>query len=370
MKWIILLLLAPFHWGLGLKQGDIKGVNFFGLETPLSNTDCSWHAPASFYIEELARRGFNWIRLPFSGEYVRNSNFKVMDEIFSACNKQGISISLDWHRNNNAFQDNFLENISFDEYIRTYKQVINRYYFNPTLKMVGLFNEYKGTDSQYWQQMMEKALTEIETAYPGRFFYMVGCVQWSGNCRDMDWSHLPYTERVFYDIHKYPFSGSANVADWESSFPKNKTQCVVGEWGFFREQSEWANRFVEWLNQQGIHNNFFWQATQNSGDTGGLYHNDCRDFEEDKFQIIQRLWKPDHRQMYSPLPYPNNGCWKKLNNTEPEDDWEDDEDDRRNLQGGWRQRKCSNFNDDEVRCERKRHCCYRHMDDICFRCVE
>lgn len=298
MRWKLSLLTGfiSLNRVSGIEQGEIRGVSLFGLETPLANTDCSWVYPASYYIDVAGSKGFNWLRVPFSGEYVRNSNFQVMDQIFDACARNNISILLDWHRNVNSFQDNWLEHITIDEYFQLYKQLINRYAYSPQLQMLGIFNEFKGEDSAYWKTQMGSVLGHMEDMYPYRFSYMVGCPQWSGNCHDMDWSHLPFYDRVYYDIHKYIFSTPATPEAYEFSFPKDKSKVIVGEWGFFNHQAEWAKMFIQWTTTHGIYNNFFWQLTQDSSDTGGLFTGDCKVFEEEKYQIIQTFWKQEKKR--------------------------------------------------------------------------
>lgn len=288
MKWLLLLVIS-----LHRVSGIIKGCSIFGLETPLSNTDCSWEQPATYYINELGAKGFNWLRVPFSGEYVRKGDFHVMDEIFETCAKWNMSILLDWHRNINAYQDNWLQNINIDEYFFLYEQVIDRYKTTPQLQMLGLFNEYQGLDSAYWSQEMEHVVLTLETKYPKRFQYLIGCPQWSGNCHDMDWSYLPFYDRIYVDHHKYIFSSPSTPEGWNNSFYHDVHHAVVGEWGYFSdrpEQVQWAHSFVQWLKEKGIRCTFFWVSVSNSGDTGGLWK-DCKWFEQEKYELLLELWE-------------------------------------------------------------------------------
>ena len=293
MRWSGLLLsLLPFSLGKDI----IKGSSFFGLETQLFNTDYSWLHPASYYIDELGRRGFNYLRIPFSAGYVRRGDFTVLDQIFQSATQNNMFILLDWHRNYNVNnQEDWLEGISLAEYMATYKQLLSQYVFNPQLRMVGLFNEYKGNDPVFWKQQMEHVVLEMEQTFPNRFIWVIGCPQWSGNCHDMDWSHLPFYDRIRYDIHKYIFSIGGNrdyEEDWLFSFPKDHSKVIVGEWGFFSqkpEQVHWAERFVKWLKEHNIHNSFFWVSVSNSGNTGGLWI-DGTTFDEVKYNILKDLW--------------------------------------------------------------------------------
>lgn len=296
MRWVFLFFVGM------VSSLEMRCTSLFGLETNLANTDCSWTYPSSFYMDQLGEKGFNWVRIPFSGEYIRHGDFHILDDLFRSAEKWNMSILLDWHRNINAYQDNWLENISREDYLSLYKQLLTRYKDNPHLQMVGLFNEYKGQDLPYWKAQMEGVVRDLETTFPNRFLWLLGGMLWSGNHHDLDWSHLPFADRIYQDIHKYSFSGKATEDDWEMSFPKDRNHTIVGEWGYFSnhpDQVEWAHRFVEWLKKKHIRNTCFWVSVSNSGDTGGLWK-DCKDFEYAKYDLLRSLWYDDrHLQVYN-----------------------------------------------------------------------
>lgn len=291
MKWLSFLFL-PFHIGLGMKC-----ISLSGLETQSYQTDCFWENSASYYIDELGRRGFDWLRIPFSASYVERGDFSILDNIFDSAKKWNMSILLDWHRNRNAgWQGDWLDDLNHDEYLRIYIQLLSRYYSRIELQMVGIFNEYKLMDSGFWKKEMEHSVRYLETTFPNRFYWLIGCPQWSGNCHDIDWSFLPFHDRVFGDVHKYSWSFVINQdeyeSDWEYSFPKNRTQVVVGEWGFLSDNSqqvEWAHRFIKWLQNNNIDKTCFWMSVSSSGDTGGIWK-DCHIFDELKYNVLLELW--------------------------------------------------------------------------------
>jgi hypothetical protein len=289
MRWDVLLLsVLPYSWG----KAEIRGCSLFGLETELKQIDCSWVHPSSFYIEELGKQDFNYLRIPFSGEYVRNNNFQVMDEIFESASRWNMSICLDWHRNINANQDDWLEHVDLNEYYRLYEIIINRYKHHSILEMVSLFNEYKGNNEVFWQEQMGQVVSHFEEKYPQRFLWLIGCPQWSSQCNNMDWSHYPFANRIYVDHHKYFFQYPNDPKGWDASFYKNHKQVIIGEWGYFSdrpEQVQWANAFVNWMLQNNITNTFFWVSVSNSGDTGGMWKQ-CEVFEETKYQLLRKLW--------------------------------------------------------------------------------
>ena len=314
----------------------IRCFSFMGLETELYNSDCSWEQPLEFYMNELGKRGFDYVRIPFSGKYIEIGDFSVMDHFFYSAKLNNMSIILDWHRNmNSGWQGDWLDDLNIEKYFQLYYKLLDRYYMKPELQVVSLFNEYKGMNFPYWKEQMEYVVLKMEEKYPNRFYWLIGCPQWSGNCRQMDWSNLPFYDRIRLDIHKYEFSRGPNQEqyedDWNFSFPKDRNKTIVGEWGFLSdkpEQVEWAKRFVNWLKQENITDACFWiGGVSSSGDTGGLWK-DCKVFDEMKFDIVKSLWDKDHRH----LQY---GCHKK---------------------GLWQ-------------CIRNEHCCW-HLGDGCLQCYK
>lgn len=274
----------------------MKCVSFSGLETQSFQLDCFWHNPASLYLDELGRRGFNWLRIPFSAAYVERGDFSQLDLVFDYAHKWNMSILLDWHRNRNAYwQGDWLDDLSRDDYLKTYKSLISRYVGREELKMIGLFNEHKLENISFWKEQMDYVVRDLENSFPFRFSWLIGCVLWSGNCHDLDWSYLPFADRVFQDIHKYEWSHVINQgyeADWEYSFPNNRKNVIVGEWGYLSDnpqQVRWAEQFVLWLKKNNIDKTCFWMSVSSSGDTGGLWRG-CKDWETGKFQLLEQLW--------------------------------------------------------------------------------
>jgi len=270
----------------------VRGASFFGLETELGNTDCSWVKPSSYYINELGRLGFNWIRLPFSQQYVRAGHWEIMDNVFETARLNNISILLDYHRTYNSHQGDWSETNMFD-FVTTWETIIDRYYNDDSLQAIGLYNEYEGNDAMLWNGVMRISVQQLEEKYPNRFFWLVGCPQWSGNCLDMNLEGLPFSDRIRYEAHKYKFSGSADEVDWDRSLGPFTEKLVIGEWGYKSSdpsEVEWAHRFVDYLIRRDIRDTFFWVAVTNSGDTGGLWKPDCLTIEITKLDLLEKLW--------------------------------------------------------------------------------
>lgn len=284
-----------------LNRGVIRGINYYGLETPARDFVCGWQHRPSYYLEKLDDMGFNSIRLPFSLEYVRQGNFEKMDEFFEAMSHHpGMTVVLDMHRVFSSHQGPTpTENgISLDDFVEGWETIIRRYKDNKQLMGIDIFNEYQGTDSTYWNKMLKDVVTRLEASFPNRFLYFVGGTRWGGDIAEIDLEALPFHDRIRYTIHKYIFStaGYNREQDWDWSFGPFKDvphKVSVGEWGFKSDrwdEVEWAKQFVKYLKKHGILDTYFWTIAH-SGDTGGLWFDDCENVDHEKYKIIRSLWE-------------------------------------------------------------------------------
>lgn len=281
----------------------IQGINYFGLETPRKDFDCTWKHPVDFYIDQLSQRGFNYVRLPFSLEYIHDGGWEKMDHFMEVIQRYPhMNVSMDMHRVFASHQgsDPFEGGTSLTQFCDGWTTILDRYKHLPQVASVDIFNEYQGEDVVFWNSVASQIVNKIEQAFPGRFVYFVGGTRWGGSLKGIDLEHLPFHDRIRYTIHKYIFSGQSTEQDWEYSFGDHKNKVCVGEWGFFSEkpeQVEWAKRFIAWLRSKGIQDSFFWVEVANSGDTGGLYKTDCETFDWYKYDIIKTLWAPLPRRL-------------------------------------------------------------------------
>jgi aryl-phospho-beta-D-glucosidase BglC (GH1 family) len=55
-------------------------------------------------MDRMKEIGFNYIRLPFSMDFIKKDDWTEMDQFFEKAEQNNISISLDFHRLHNSFQ--------------------------------------------------------------------------------------------------------------------------------------------------------------------------------------------------------------------------------------------------------------------------
>jgi len=294
MKLFTLFLLIPYV------QAIIKGTSIYGCETDNRNFVCSWVHPVEYYTEQLKKMGFNLLRFPFSYQYVVENNWQSLDHGMEIAFQQNFSVVLDFHRTWNDRQQYSptSDGVSLDQFISAWLTILNRYQHYPNLIGGNSWNEFQGSNHQDILVYTLPLFDRIEQQFPNRFQYYVTGSNWGGNISSLNehFRHLPYYNRIYYSVHKYSWSGTADEADWEYSFgnvgvPPDK--IVVGEFGWMEnkpEQVEWAKRFIAYLKRKNIRNTIYWTIAH-SVDTGNLYQDDCQIIKWDNYLLLRTLWE-------------------------------------------------------------------------------
>lgn len=291
-------ILSFFLCAISSVYAITKGINYYGLETQAKDFVCSYAHPPSYYVEKLNDLGFNSLRIPFSLQWVLDKSYFKMDQLFKAVSDYpDMTVILDMHR---IFNDRQAYSpteswVTLDIFIDAWKTIIRRYIDNSQFIGIDIFNEYQGTDASYWNDMSSKIVMALEQEFPERFIFYVGGCNWGGNIHDINLEHLPCKDRIVYTIHKYHFSGN-DENDWNYSFgpfAKISNKIMVGEWGFKSqnwEEKDWAYRFIKYLKTHNIKNTYFWTIAH-SGDTDGLWYDNCEDINWEKYTMIKSLWE-------------------------------------------------------------------------------
>lgn len=324
MKYLSLLTLLPV-----VVSGYTRGVSFFGFETSAKAVHMLWCNPLQFHINKIAEIGFNTIRVPISEDLIMsdwdntypqegiiNPNYpeahmksiEVLDYLFDLTAGKNISILFDIHRLNTDSQapKPFLDNTvyTFVRFMDAWVKLLDRYHTRWNLMGIDPFNEYQSDDWNDWSNLAAITINHIEAKFPDRFNYYVEGDRWGGDLSGVKNKPVNISAnvnpRVFYSVHKYWFSDQGCVWDqncliqsWNFSFGYLGDRVMVGEWGYISSdnwQTQWANWFVDYLKTRNIHDTYFWSWNFDSGDTKGVLLEDCNNVNQDKVELLHRLW--------------------------------------------------------------------------------
>ena len=242
----------------------------FGFETSHKDIMCSWSHNHQWHLDKILELGFNYIRLPFSVEYIQEGDFSNMDHFFftlkSSKKYENIKVALDCHRLHSNYQSAkpYDDTITFDIFLQSWRIILDRYKDISNIEQVDIFNEYQSSNSVEWSHLAVQTILYIEKYFPCRFLYMIGGTEWGGNLSGLSITRLyekdqdsTFKNRISFTVHKYHWSDkgteSEMVEKWDSSFGHlsfnndDRPPVNVGEFGYKSEQpfeSRWAELFV------------------------------------------------------------------------------------------------------------------------------
>lgn len=278
-----------------------RGISLFGLETEFRNVMCTWQHDVPWLLNKLESLGFNTIRIPFSYDYVHTGDWSVLDDLFHHIQETNLSAVLDFHRIDDTHQSPkpWIEGkVDFEHFLQAWNTVLQRYGTNPRLTGLDIFNEYQGDNYVEWNNIARQIVSYIDSSYGKlNLTYYVQGTNWGGNIHFLNLEDMECSDRVRYTIHKYHFSDKEPLEDnwsWSFGLADHATGKInVGEWGFISDhpnEVDWARRFVAWLKLKGIRDSFFWCASPNSFDTGGILLDDCSSVDCRKMKILRDYW--------------------------------------------------------------------------------
>lgn len=277
----------------------VKGVNWFGFETNYYGLMCTWVHDIDWHVDKIRELGFNYIRLPFSVEFVQRDIWNEMDYFFTSIQRyEDIKVVLDCHRLHSTHQSAkpYDNHYSFDDFLEAWRVILERYQDVPNLESVDIFNEYQSDNYVEWNSIARMTLTYLESQFPTRFNYFIGGTNWGGSLHYVNVEDLEFSDRCVYTVHKYWFSDSSPYSPkWDYSFGDVDLPVVnIGEWGYKSssvEETEWAEKFVKYLRENFLRDTFFWTYSFNSQDTDGVLLYDCTNVDEKKMRLLHKLWE-------------------------------------------------------------------------------
>lgn len=269
-------------------ETPIKCVNFYGLETERKAPVCNWQHEPKWYLQKLqAAYGLNTVRLPYSREYAIGNDFKQMDLMIDTCNELGIKVILDYHRTYASHQGKTpSEGVTLGQFLDTHVGLLNRY--QNKIWGVSVFNELQVFDNNYANHINHFVANAIESVFPGRYFYFMGCSGWGHDCGGIT-IPVGFENRTYIDIHQYAFTDNQTTRSTRFSPSVPIDRYFVGEIGAKTEDVPWLDGYLKFLEQTGVSNLCFWTISH-STDTGGLWRDDCESPEYEKLNLLARFF--------------------------------------------------------------------------------
>lgn len=324
-----------------------NGVSWFGFETDTFAPHGLWSRSMDDILDQLQGQGYNLIRIPYTNQmfdgvssnsidFHKNPDLQnkkpieILDILVEKVQQRGLYIYLDRHRPmaNNQSALWYTDDVSEQQWIEDWVMLAKRYKGNPTIIGADLHNEPNGqaswgtgNEKTDWRLAAERAGNAILAANPGWLILVQGVqsnVQgedgsywWGGNLKGVKNYpvRLNLKNKVVYVTHDY---GEGVSPQWwfdTEDFPQNlpalwdeywgyihKEQLapvMVGEFGghhsdLISKEGQWKNTLISYIEQQKLYWTY-WSLNPNSGDTGGLLHDDWYTWDEQKQAVLKPI---------------------------------------------------------------------------------
>ncbi|NPA27347.1 MAG: glycoside hydrolase family 5 protein [Chloroflexi bacterium] len=325
----------------------LRGINWFGFETPEHVVHGLWARPWRALIDQMARLGFNAVRLPVCPEtlraapvssidYYRNPDLKgknsleILDLIVEELDRQGFYILLDHHRPDcrSISELWYTDFYSEKEWIQDLVFLARRYAHLPHFLGLDLKNEPHGratwgtgNRATDWDQAAARAAKAVLEVNPRILVFVEGVQEnpvcsssishwYGGNLEPLGCTPLDIPEDKLVlsphvygpDVYMQSYFKDPDFPDnmpdiWDLHFGQfaGSYAIVIGEWGGRYGAADpkdrvWHEAFVDYLIAKGLFNTFYWALNPDSGDTGGILLDDWTLVREDKMRLLRRFW--------------------------------------------------------------------------------
>ena len=326
----------------GLKHDTkipLRGLSWFGFETQDFVVNGLWVHPMSFYVNLLVENEINFLRIPFSAEWIyynwdlypydglvsadnenqHRKSIEILDTLVDQLEEKGIFIMFDLHRLHKEYiselwysptDDKFPTSVFFETWFR----ILDRYGNRSHLLAVDLLNEPHGSatygndnPSTDWRLFLESAIPQFISRYPNSsYVFVVEGINWGHDLKLYGQYplRLPIeaSQRVVYSSHVYGKSVVESTdtsyppalwQEWYSSFAylrdSNKS-IIIGEWGGQTTLDKyWMTLFSDYLMKMDIRDNCFWSVGPNSGDVQGWLLDDWTTIDSFKNERMAKL---------------------------------------------------------------------------------
>ena len=327
----------------------LKGVNWFGFETPDHAAHGLWARKLDDMLDQMQSLGFNAVRLPFcpatvhgaavtSVDYTLNPDLAgldsqhLFDSVVARLNQRGMYFLLDHHRPDCQQISELWTTSAYSEaqWIADLQFVADRYKGDAYFLGMDLKNEPHGAATwgtgnaaTDWNSAAERAGAAVLAKAPNILVFVEGITQnnyctanaagtwWGGNlgpqnCKPINLpvNHLVLSPHVYGpDVYEQGYFNTsafpANMpAIWDANFGSLAAAgytVIVGETGGKYgtgdpKDKTFQDALIAYLEQRGIYNLFYWCWNPNSGDTGGILKDDWTTVRDDKMALLRGYW--------------------------------------------------------------------------------
>ena len=325
----------------------LTGVNWFGFETSTFAPHGLWVRNWQDMLNQIARTGFNTIRLPYSNQlfdaastpqgidYKLNPDLKglsglaLMDKMIQGARSRGLKVILDRHDTTADVRPElwYTDHVPETRWMQDWVMLARHYRGNDTVIGADLANEPHGpatwgdgNASTDWRLAAQQAGNAILAANPEWLIIVEGIEQyhgdsywWGGNLEGARQFpvNLSEPDKLVYSAHDY--GPEIYEQSWfqAPNFPNNLPTVWQQHWAYLQMESNapvlvgefggrsmgqdaggvWQRSLVDFLKAHAI-NYTYWAWNPDSGDTGGILQDDWTTVNQAKLHILNAYQWP------------------------------------------------------------------------------
>ncbi len=326
----------------------LTGVNWFGLETSAFAPHGLWARNWEDMLDQIAKAGFNTIRLPFSNElfddgvntpngidYTKNPDLVglkglgLLDRIIQGAAGRGLKVILDRHQPTAEARTElwYTDRVPEARWIADWEMLARHYQGNPAVIGADLHNEPHGSATwgdgnprTDWRLAAERAGNAILSVNPDWLIFVEGIENyhgdyywWGGNLAGATQYpvRLSRPDRLVYSAHDYGPGVSWQPWFQAADFPRNLPGLWLRHWAYLKDQrlapvligefggrsvgqdteGIWQRSLVGFLRANGF-SYAYWSWNPNSGDTGGILEDDWTTLNRAKLEVLSAYQWP------------------------------------------------------------------------------
>jgi endoglucanase len=325
---------------------QLNGVNWFGFETNTHAPHGLWARNWREMLDQMQSLGINALRVPlcpssirgaktegvdgkFNPELANLNSVELLDKLIQETNQRRMYVVLDHHRPDCSGQSDLWYTDKYPEkmWLEDLATLATRYKDYPNVLGIDLKNEPRGAATfgtgnakTDWNKAAERAAKIVLGIAPNWLMFVEGIEKnptcssqgphfWGENLEPLNCTPLDIPpDKLILAPHTYgpdvfpqPFFNDktfpANMpAIWDRNFGQFVKQgytVMLGEFGgrYAGKDRIWQDQLVDYLLQRNLRSSFYWSWNPNSKDTGGLLKDDWRTVQQDKLDLLKRLWE-------------------------------------------------------------------------------
>jgi endoglucanase len=307
------------------KPVKLKGVNWFGFETDQLLVHGLWTGRTmDSFLAQIVEMGFTSLRVPVAPEvFSQQKAIANLHTFATAAEGHGLSILLDLHncspRENLKGNPGGCANYSIDKWYATLGSMTLFSLHHENVLGIDIFNEPHQLSWKTWRDLATEAGKQILTLNPRILVFVEGVAQrdtdsggygafWGENLVEASRNPpgIPKS-RLVLSPHVYGPSVSYQQYFSAGNFPNNMPQIWEAHWGYLvgmgytvivgefggrytGKDKQWADKFVEYLRSKGNTDFYYWSLNPNSGDTGGILRDDWKSVNQEKLDLLKRIF--------------------------------------------------------------------------------